>query len=109
VNTTSSDGTYSNGSYNANGTYNGTSTTTTSSPDYAAQAQARQRISERNAALANFESNLAQTVLRANTVAPGKTVRGLVFFQFDKHTQSLHVTISIDGTQYVFPFRFLKS
>lgn len=45
VNASSSDGS------SATGTYNGTSTATTSSPDYAAQERASQTIQQRNAAL----------------------------------------------------------
>jgi len=108
VNSTNSDGTYSNGTYNTNGTYSGSSTSTTSSPDYAAQARARQQISERRAAVAALETNLAQTTLRANTVMSGKTVRGYVYFQCDKHADTLHLTIPIAGTMYVFPFKMMK-
>jgi hypothetical protein len=99
-----SDGSSANGSYNGNGTYNGTSTNTTSSPDYAAQARARDNIAQRNAAVAGVEANLSQTSLRSNTVLPGKTVRGYVYFQFDKHTDAQHLTIPISQTNYVFSF-----
>jgi hypothetical protein len=109
VNASNSDGSYSNGTYNANGTYNGSSTSTTSSPDYAAQERARERISERREAIASLETNLAQTSLRANTVMPGKTVRGYVYFQFDKHTDTQRLTIPIEGTLYIFLFKHLKS
>ncbi len=103
-----SDGSSANGSYNGNGTYNGTSTTTTSSPDYAAQARARDNIAQRNAAVAGVEASLAQTSLRSNTVLPGKTVRGYVYFQFDKHTDAQHLTIPIGQTNYVFPFHTIR-
>jgi hypothetical protein len=103
-----SDGGSANGSYNGNGTYNGTSATTTSSPDYAAQARARDNIAQRNAAVAGVEATLAQTSLRSNTVLPGKTVRGYVYFQFDKHTDAQHLTMPIGQTNYLFPFHTIR-
>ncbi|WP_433972697.1 hypothetical protein [Tunturiibacter lichenicola] len=108
VNTTSSDGTYTNGTYNGSGTYTGNSASTTSSPDYAAQARANERIRERNAAVASLQSNLMQTSLRANTVATKQTVRGFVYFEREKHADLVHLTIPVGGTVYEFPFQFIK-
>jgi hypothetical protein len=104
VNATSSNGTYTNGSYSGTGTYSGTSTSTTSTPDYAAQARANERIQERNAAVASLRANLTQTSLKANSVMPNHSVRGYVYFQHDKHAQLVRLTIPLGGILYEFPF-----
>jgi hypothetical protein len=98
VQANSSDGTY------ANGTYNGTSTSTTTVPDYAAQARANENIARRRAALANHEAELEQTVLRANTVTSGRSVSGFVFFESEKHGELYVVDIPVNGTIYEFLF-----
>jgi hypothetical protein len=103
VNSSSSDGVYT------NGTYNGSSTSTTSIPDYAAQARANERIRERNAAVASLRSSLVQTSLKANSVMPGQSVRGYVYFEREKHATSLKLTIPIAGTLYEFPFELIKA
>jgi hypothetical protein len=103
VNSNSSDGTYT------NGTYNGSSTSTSSTPDYAAQARANERIRERNAAVASLQAGLMQTSLKANSVMPGQSVRGYVYFEREKHAALLNLTIPIAGTLYEFPFALIKT
>ncbi len=98
VQATASDGTY------ANGSYNGTSTSTTSVPDYAARARARENIARRRAALAAREAELQQTALRSNTVEAGAAVGGLVFFESEKHGQNYIVDLPISGVIYEFSF-----
>jgi hypothetical protein len=98
IDTTNSDGTHSTGDYN------GSSTSTTSSPDYAAQAQASETIRQNNAAVAAFNTQLSRDALRANTVLPNSGVRGFVFFERDKKAQSVTLAIPIAGTVYKFPF-----
>jgi hypothetical protein len=101
VNASSSDGS------SATGTYNGTSTSTTSSPDYAAQARANDAIRQRNAALASMSGQLSNEVFKANTVPPNQTVRGIVLFEKDKKTQTLMFSLPIGETVYEFPFTFI--
>ena len=98
VQASSSDGAY------ANGSYNGTSTSTTSVPDYAAQARARENIQRRRAALAAHAAELEQTALRANTVEAGKAVSGFVFFESEKHGEKYVVDLPIDDVVYEFSF-----
>lgn len=102
VNATGSNGTYT------TGTYNGSSTSTTSSPDNAAKARADETIRQNNAALAALNNQLAQVVLRANTVLPNQSVRGLVFFERDKKAQSVVLSIPAGDTVYKFPFTFIR-
>jgi len=91
----------------ATGTYNGTSTSVTSSPDYAAQARAAETIRERNAAFASLSGQLSHEVFKANTVFPNQTVRGIVLFERDKKAQSLMFSAPVGGTVYEFPFIFI--
>ncbi len=98
VNAKSSNGTY------ATGTYNGSSTSTTSAPDYAARARADETIRQRNEAFASLRGQLSHTLLRANSVLPNQTVRGIVLFELDKKADSGSLSIPIGGTVYQFPF-----
>jgi hypothetical protein len=101
VSATGSDGSY------ANGTYNGTSTSTTSVPNYAAQAQARENIRMRREAIAEERIRLSQTALKDNSVQPQTTVGGYVYFQFAKKVESVHLIIPIGETDYEFPFTMI--
>jgi hypothetical protein len=98
INASGSDGS------SATGTYNGTSTSRTSSPDYAAQARADEAIRQRNAAFASLSGQLSHEEFKANTVLPNQTVRGIVLFEKDKKTQSLMFSVAVGGTIYEFPF-----
>jgi len=102
VNASGSDGTM------ATGVYSGTSTSTTSSPDYAAQARANEAIRQRNAALASMSGQLSSEAFKANTVLPNQTVRGIVLFEKDKKTQSIMFSLPIGATVYKFPFTWVK-
>lgn len=102
VNISASDGT------SATGTYNGSATSTTSKPDYAAQARADEAIRERNAQVATLNGNLSRMVLRANTVAPNQSVSGFVIFESDKKVKSLILSIPIGSVVFKFPFAFLE-
>jgi len=101
VNASSSDGS------SGTGTYNGTSTSRTSTPDYAAEARADETIRERNAALASLSGQLSHAVFKANTVLPNQAVRGIVLFEKDKKTQTLMFSVPVGGTVYEFPFAFV--
>ncbi len=87
VNVNSSDGTY------ANGTYNGTSTSTTNTPDYAAQARANEAIRERNATLATQSAQLENAALKSNTLVSGQTIGGRVFFERKGKVSSLALSV----------------
>lgn len=97
----SSDGTYANGSYH--GTTSGESTTTTTSPDYAAQARADEKIRQRDAAIAAMNERMMQTALTANTLSPGQSVAGYVYFN-SATADALHPKLAIAGRVYEFEF-----
>jgi hypothetical protein len=102
VNAYGSDGTY------ANANYNGTSTSTTSVPNYAAQAQARENIRRRREAIAEEAQSLSQSSLLANSLAGGQSISGSVYFQFDKKVEEAVLTLMIDHVTYEFPFTMTK-
>jgi hypothetical protein len=102
VNVNSSDGTF------ATGTYNGTSTSTTSAPDYAAQARASETIRERNAMLAIQGSQLSNIALRSNTVVPSQSVSGCVFFQRKGKAANLVLSVPVGDKVFKFPFMFQR-
>jgi hypothetical protein len=97
----------SDGSY-ANGSYQGTSTSTTSAPDYAAQERAREQIAMNRQRAANAEQYLEGVALRANTLAPGQSTRGAVYFQRGPKNGIVQIGIPIGNTLYQFPFVFKK-
>jgi hypothetical protein len=96
--TTGSDGAY------ATGTYRGSSTSTTSSPDYAAQNRADQAIRDNNATIASLSARLSNAALKSNTILPNQSIRGFVFFEREKKAASLMISATIGGTVYKFPF-----
>lgn len=98
VNAHASDGT------TATGTYHGTTTATTSEPNYAAQAQAAQTIQARNEAFANLASFASRTLLRANSVPAKQTSRGYLLFERDKKAKSIMLSGIVGDTIYQFPF-----
>ena len=98
VHANGSDGTY------ANGTYSGTTTATTSTPDYAAQARANETIRQRNAAFASFANSATRTLLRANTVLPNQSVQGFMLFERDKKARVVMLSCIVGDTIYQFPF-----
>jgi len=103
--TTNSSGTITAyGTAPAFGTYSGTSTSTTSAPDYAAQARAAQTIQMRNEAFANFANFTSRTILRANTVLPNQSVRGYLLFEGDKKAKAVMLSCVVGDTIYQFPF-----
>lgn len=103
--TTTSNGTVNViGSAPITGTYSGTSMTTASVPDYAAQSQAAQTIEMRNEAFANIASFTQRTILRANTVSAGQNVRGYMFFERDKKEKLVMLSGIVGDTIYQFPF-----
>jgi len=102
VNVNSSDGSY------ANGTYTGTSTSTTSTPDYAAQASANAAIRQRNALLAVQSSQVSEAALRSNTVVPGQSVGGSVFFQRKGKAKQVVLIVPLGDKLFQFPFQFQR-
>jgi hypothetical protein len=102
MNATGSDGTY------ANANYNGTSTSTTSVPNYAAQAQARENIQRRREAIAEETQSLSKSSLLDNSLLAGQSISGSVYFQFDKKVQDAILTLLIDHVTYEFPFTIIR-
>lgn len=89
----------------ANGTYSGSSTTTTTAPDYSA----RDRAAEANArasAEARGEAELTRgNALRTTTLFPAHYVNGSIFFEHKKIERAVF-RIMIGQTVYNFPVRF---
>jgi hypothetical protein len=92
-------------------TTNGTvSNTTVTSPNYSAQQQTQQNIAAMRQSTATEESQVLQGLFKANTIAPGESTRGTLFFRADpKIGATTRLTISIGGTSYVFPFVLHKA
>lgn len=101
VSTYGSDGSY------ANGTYNGSSTSTTTTPDYAAQERAREQIAANRQRVANAEQYLENVALRANTLSPGQSISGAVYFERVKKGV-VQIGLPIGGTLYQFPVELQK-
>jgi hypothetical protein len=101
VSARSSDGIYATGTYS--GTSAGTSTSTTTTPDYAAMAQAQQQNDQRNAKVEAAIAQMLQTALRANTLDPGESVGGYVYFK-SATADALRPRIVIAGKVYEFEF-----
>jgi hypothetical protein len=92
----------------ATGTYSGTSTSTTSTPDYAAQARAAETIQARNDAFSSYASFASRVILRANTLLPTQSVRGYMLFERDKKAKLVMLSGIIGDTIYQFPFKINK-
>jgi len=86
VHATDSDGTYT------TGTYNGSSVST---------------IRQRNAAIAALNGQLSHAVLKANSISPNQSIRGIVLFERDKKAESVSLSVPVDGVSFEFPFVFL--
>jgi TPR repeat protein len=48
--------------------------------------------------------SIMKTALRANTISPGESVSGYVYFEGDKKAKDFHLQIPIAGITYDFPF-----
>ena len=101
VRATDSDGTYT------TGTYHGSSVSTTSAPDPAAQARADETIRQRNAAMAALNGQLSHTILKANSISHNQSIRGIVLFERDKKAESVSLSVPVAGVSFEFPFVFL--
>jgi hypothetical protein len=84
------------------GTYSDRSTTT--SPDYAAQARAAEIIRERNEAFATASNFAERVILRANTVPANQGIRGYILYERDKKAKLVMLSGIIGDTIYQFPF-----
>jgi hypothetical protein len=99
---------YSSNGTSAYGTYNGVSTSTTTTPDYAAQARTNAMIQERNAQFNNDSDKLMNEELRENTIQPNNYSGGAVLFERDKHWESMTISLPVGDTVYQFPYRHIK-
>jgi hypothetical protein len=88
------------------GTYSDRSTT--SAPNYAAQAQAAETIRARDEAYANTADFASRTMLRANTLLPNSQIRGYLFFERDKKEKLVMLSGIVGDTIYQFPFKIDK-
>jgi len=98
INASSTDGT------SATGIYSGRSTSTTSTPDYAAQARSAEAVRARNEAFATTADFASRTMLRANTLPPSDRLRGYMFFERDKKEKLVMLSGIVGDTIYQFPF-----
>jgi endonuclease YncB( thermonuclease family) len=92
-----------NGSY-ANGTYQGTTTTTRMSPNVYAQKRAAENNRRRSSEAADRADQLQETALKINTLFPGEHTGGLIYFEKKKFVETGAFQILIDGTVYQFLF-----
>ncbi len=99
---------YGSGGASAYGNYSGTTTSTTSVPDYQAQAQAQANIAARRASLQVEEASLEARVLRNSTLSPSESVSGVVYFKRVPKEGKILIHIPVAGTDYEFPFQFEK-
>lgn len=88
------------------GTYNSQSTTT--APDYAARAQAREVQVQRVARASAKAEIVRTTALRANTVDSGEHVAGKVYFKLNKKAQHGTFVLFIGDIGYAFEFTQVK-
>lgn len=88
----------------ATGTYNGTTTTTSTQPDYEARRRATERIDRIRANANNAIQNIQSTVLRPNTILPGKQLIGIVYFEREKHISEAVLTVVIGNDTFAIPF-----
>lgn len=87
----------------AQGTYSGTTTTTTTVPGLAAQRSAAAAIA-RNTEDANLRAEgIVRSGLKANTLFPGNTLDGVVYFDHKKYEKATF-RILIEDTVYDFAF-----
>jgi len=93
----------SNGSF-ANGTYQGTTTTTRMSTNVYAQEQAAENNRRRSSEAEDRANELQQTALKINTLFPGEHTAGLIYFEKKKFVENGSFQILIDGTVYHFSF-----
>jgi|GEM_PF-2977990 len=91
------------GSY-ARGTFNGTTTTTVTSPNVYAQARTAEDNRRRSFEAASKADQLQETSLKMNTLFPGERAVGLIYFEKKKFEELGTFQILIDGTIYKFSF-----
>lgn len=83
----------------ANGTYS--STTTTTVPDREAMRAAQRTVNERNAINADNASRFLADSLEANTLLPGESIFGAIYFKEKKYNSAVF-TITINNVEYGF-------
>jgi hypothetical protein len=87
----------------ATGMYQGNTTTTTTRPNTTLQRETARR-SEREVTKAEaIAESIEIAELRANTVSPGRTISGDIYFVRDKSGVIMFLQIPIDGFSYNFP------
>ncbi len=107
TNTSGNVSVYGNDGSSAYGNYSGTSTSTTSVPDYAAQQRASQQIAANRQRVANAEQYLEGAVLRSNTLSAGQAAAGSVYFDRAK-LGGVDVGVPLGDAVYQFPVEFSK-
>lgn len=88
----------------ASGTYSGTSSTTTTSPDYAARRRADAQAEDLMRSAGAAGADLVRLELKQNTIMPGQEYGGMVIFEREKKAEEAIVRISFDGKILELPF-----
>jgi hypothetical protein len=78
-------------------------TATVTTPDYGAQQRAANTARANEEEATSVADYINKSSLRANTVLPGKSVMGIVWFE-DKAYEDVLLKVKIAGTTYEFPF-----
>ena len=86
------------------GTYSGTTTTTTRSPNYAARERWNEQATNAIRGFENTISYMFRITLKSNTVMPGQDVLGAVYFEREKRSREGLLRIPINNITFEFPY-----
>jgi hypothetical protein len=89
----------------AHGTYNGTSTTTTTGPDYEAQRRANEQVRNIGAAANEASAKVQSIAMQPNTIFPSKDLYGAVYFDRTKSKEVI-LTVTIGSESFEFHYSY---
>ncbi len=93
----------------ATGTYNSNTASVTTVPDYEARRAAAMRTASRHIEASSAADYVNQAALRANTVKPGQSVDGIVWFDKDgllkKKGTAMVIRVPVDDMVFEFPMK----
>jgi hypothetical protein len=98
------------GSASVTGSYEGTTVSTTTRPDEAAQERSLQQRAAVKAAAGNKMEATEAVALRHNTQFPGQKLQGFVWFKWDKHAGDVQLFVPLrdpsltKGNMLIIPF-----
>ncbi len=85
-------------------TYSGTSSDTTTSPDWEARRRANDQAAVLNGSASRAGADLQSVELKANTLMPQQEVGGMMIFEREKKCEEALVRLAVDGKVIEFPF-----